>query len=409
MGSTVGWKGLGMRAVCIVLLAFAGTATGAEPALYTWQPHETRWYTPENPQGVAGGAARTNRGAKGDAFVPLPADGRLVLADIDGSGVIRRIWLTINRRTPAVLRGLRLRMTWDGAATPAVDVPFGDFFGAGNGQLVAFENALFSSPEGRSFNTLVPMPFRRHARIELINESGVDLRAVYYEIDAELGVQHDDDMLHFHATWRRERATAVGTAFEVLPRIAGRGRFLGMQVSVITAPGYFDTAWQEGEVKVYLDEDRDWPTLAGTGTEDYIGTGWGQGIYSHAFQGATQAGTPPRQWAFYRLHVPDPVWFRSGARVTLQQMGGGYRDTVAALQASGVAMQAVSVTGAPFVRLLDEPAVKPLSAYGTERSWANYYRSDDVAAVAWFYLDRAGSPLPPLAPAAERMAELEER
>jgi len=140
--------------------------------------------------------------------------------------VIRRIWITVGERTPVMLRSLRLEMFWDDAKKPAVSVPLGDFFGAALGQTVAFENALFSSPEARSFNTIVPMPFRRSARLVLTNQSASDLTRVFYDVDYTLGPP-SPDMLYFHAYWRRERPTSLGQDFSVLPSITGRGRYLG--------------------------------------------------------------------------------------------------------------------------------------------------------------------------------------
>ena len=106
-----------------------------------------------------------------------------------------------------MLRGLRLDMYWDGARTPAVSAPLGDFFGVGIGSIVPFHSAIFSSPEGRSFNVSVPMPFRNGMRIVLMNESGVDQPQVYYDVDYTLGDRHPPGALYFHAHFRRENPT----------------------------------------------------------------------------------------------------------------------------------------------------------------------------------------------------------
>ena len=94
-------------------------------------------------------------------------------------------------------------MYWDGAERPAVEVPFGDFFGAIHGRALPFESELFANPEGRSFNCFVPMPFRKGARVTFTNESNELLPQLYYEIDATVGEEHPDDTLYFHAIWRR--------------------------------------------------------------------------------------------------------------------------------------------------------------------------------------------------------------
>ena len=187
----------------------------------------TRWASFENPTAGRGRGGSANRGAKGSAFARMPAGGRHVLLDVTGSGTVRRLWLTIRDRVPELLHGLRLDMWWDGSAEPAVSVPLGDFFGIGLGRRTPFSCALFSDPEGRSFNCTIPMPFRTAARIELRNESQRDLGHLFYDVDLTCGDQHGPEALYFHASWRRERPNALGRDFTILPLVAGPGRFLG--------------------------------------------------------------------------------------------------------------------------------------------------------------------------------------
>lgn len=354
---------------------------------------ETRWASPENPKGERGAGGQENAGRKGRPAVPVKAGASLTLAEVTGSsGTVRRIWATLSDRSPQMLRSLKLEMFWDGAATPAVSAPFGDFFGAGLGRVVPFQSALFASPEGRSFNCYVPMPFRKGMRIVLTNESGKDLEAIFYDVDYTLGDPHGDDVLYFHAIWRRQRPTELQKDFEVLPKITGRGRYLGANFSVMAdQKTYQKTWWGEGEVKVYLDGDAALPTLNGTGTEDYIGTGYGQGAYSHLYQGCPVADQEHMRFSFYRLHVPDPVYFRREARVTIQQIGWRGADAVGAMRKTG---QTIYKAGPGLV-------VKP--------EWEEnlFERRDDWAATAYFYLDRAENGLPRLAPASERAAGFE--
>lgn len=392
---------------CCLLWLCATAPAAAQAPLYQYQHSETRWASPENPEAKKGAAARANRGAKGRAYVALPAGETLVLAEVDGPGVIDRFWLTINDRTPEMLRGLRLEATWDGAETPAVSVPLGDLFAAGAGALLPIETALVASPEGRSFVATIPMPFREHARLALVNESGRDLGNVFYDVDLRR-LPAPPDMLYFHAWWSRERATTLGRDFEVLPRVHGRGRFLGMLVTTLTDPRYGRTWFGEGEVKLYLDGDRDLPTAAGTGTEDYIGTAWGQGAFVHRYQGAPVADVDHGRWTFYRFHIPDPVFFARDLRVTLQQIGGAPRPEVQAMLARGVPLRPVTVdAGADrFARLLESDPPRSLDDTTLPDGWTNFYRSDDVSAVALFYLDSPENGLPAVAPAAERQAAL---
>ncbi|HEX7500939.1 MAG TPA: glycoside hydrolase family 172 protein, partial [Polyangia bacterium] len=260
----------GLLALAVALLA--DTSARSEPAptpgpdaytpsLYEMPANavETRWFTFENPRGLKGHAGQTRFGRKGAPATGVAAGKSLVLADIEGSGTIRRIWATLYNRDPAALRGLKIEMYWDGAKTPAVQAPFGDFFCHSLGHMVTFENACFSSPEGRSFNCVVPMPFRKSARIVLVNESSAN-NGIYYEVDATCGDQHSENALYFHSYWRRENMTTLRRDMTILPHVEGRGRFLGCNVGVRLHPSCLNFWWGEGEVKVYLDGDQESPT-----------------------------------------------------------------------------------------------------------------------------------------------------
>ena len=213
-------------------------------------------------------------------------------------------------------------------------------------------------------------------------------------------------MRYFHACWRRENPTTLGRDFEILPRVRGNGRFLGANIAVAANKQNLGW-WGEGEVKVYMDGDRKWPTLVGTGTEDYIGTGWGQKVFADRYQGCLVADDDRGLYSFYRYHVPDPVYFDREARVTIQQMGGDAKSNVIKMLKDGkppITPVTVSQTGR-FDNLLELPQPVDLEKHDSPPgAWTNYYRQDDVSAVAFFYLDRPTSNLPPLAPVAERVA-----
>ncbi len=351
---------------------------------------QSRASTAENMNGVKGGGGRTNAGAKGSAFTRLKAGESKTLLDIGTAGIVQRIWVTIDDRSPEMLRSLRLRMYWDGAAAPAVDVPFGDFFCAALGQPVAFQSALFTNPEGRSFNCYIPMPFKKGAKLVLTNESKADLKLLFFEIDFVEVEKPEKDLLYFHANWSRQPSSSIGSDVGLLPAVAGRGRFLGVSVGVHVNPAYGNTWWGEGEIKIYLDGDSTYPTINGTGAEDYIGTGWSEGFFAHDYQGCLVADGAHGQYAFYRWHIPDPVWFYKGCRVTLQQIGGGFAPVVKDLQAKRVPLQIVSISGDKgFYGLRGDTAAAPalLQKTGAE-DWLNFYRSDDYAVTAYYYLDR---------------------
>ena len=395
-----------LTAVFGAMLAAAPALAQEEP-LYRFQPgQDPRWASPENPGAEKGAGGQENKGAKGHAFETIAPGASLVLADIRGPGIVDRMWLTFQDRSPEMLRSLRLDIFWDGAATPAVSVPLGDFFGAGAGEVKPMETALVASPEGRSFVSYIPMPFRRGARITVTNEARKEVPLFFYDVNFRRLSAIPEDTLYFHAWWSRERATKLGEAFQLLPAVAGRGRFLGAMMTTLTNPAYGRSWWGEGEVRMYLDGDGPHPTLVGTGTEDYVGTGWGQGAYVNRFQGSPVADEERGRWSYYRFHVPDPIFFSQGIRVELQQIGGAMKADVLKLMLLGAPLQPVTVDPGGrrgFVKLLEGDAA-PLAEQ--PEGWVNFHRSDDVSAVALFYLDQPENGLPALAPVAERIAAL---
>lgn len=395
------------HALLVALTFFPAARVYAQEVYQLPTAQQSRWISPENPTGKIGNGARENRGGKGHAFETIPIGATHTLASIEGSGVIDRLWMTIEDRSPEALRGLKLEMFWDGSSTPAVSVPLGDFFLHGAGEMVAMDTELFASPEGRSFISYVKMPFRRGARITVTNESGKQVNLIFFDIDFRKVPSLPKDALYFHAWWNRERATMPGRDFRILPHIEGRGRFLGASVTVLTNPAYEKTWWGEGEVKIRLDGGRE-STLVGTGTEDYIGTAWGQGAYVNRYQGAPIATWDgDGRWTFYRFHVPDPIYFRKGIEVALQQIGGAQKPIILGLLRKGVKLTPVTIdpgSRTNFQQLLTSG--RRLDDPDLPAGHTNYYRSDDVSAVAYFYLDRPSRMLPPIAPAAERLAGL---
>lgn len=399
---------IAVQAIIVLFLVCLASPSFAEDWFRMPENTQTRWFDFENPTGAKGEGGKRNDGAKGAAFEPLKAGETKTLMEVSGQGMIRRMWFTLRDRDPESLRSYVLRCYWDGAEHPAVEVPFGDFFGAIHGRTVAFQSELFANPEGRSFNCYIPMPFRKSARVTLTNESSKDLSQLFYDIDITLGETHGSDVLYFHATWHRERWTTLGKDFQILPKVAGKGRYLGAHIGVLGHPdnaGWFG----EGEVKIYLDGDAQWPTIVGTGTEDYIGTAYGQGVFSNRYQGSLIVDDKAHRYAFYRYHVPDPVYFHQDIRVTIQQMGGAGHKQVLELLEKGVAIDPVSVMNDEEANLLKERKT-PLDLKDTKYAgaWTNMYRRDDVCAVALFYLDKTENGLPPIAPIKERVEGLGE-
>lgn len=367
-----------------------------------------RWASFENPGAEKGKAAMENHGAKGHPSDELKPGETKVLLNIKGAGIINRIWITIDDRSPEMLRSLKLEMFWDNTSKPAVSVPFGDFFGIGLGKTATFHNALFVNPEGRSFICYIPMPFKTSARIQVTNESHKRLPHIFYDMDFQQRPWRSDN-LYFHAYWHRDTATKLAQDFELLPQVKGKGRFLGVNVGVFANPAYENHWWGEGEVKMYLNGDTNYPTLSGTGTEDYIGTGWGQGEFYNDYAGSLYANKDgDGGWCFYRFHIPDPIFFKNNIKVVLPEMGSNKKELVAALQAKGVPLIPVTIDdqqGYPKPLYTPGKAVN-LNDTTLPEGYIMFYRSDDISATAYFYLDKPVNNLQPLQPQSVRTYKL---
>jgi len=371
---------------------------------------ETRWSSGENLNGIKGAGGKENNGAKGHPTDNIDAGTTKTLLDIQAQGVINRIWFTINDRSLPMLRSLKIEMFWDNETKPAVSVPLADFFGLGQG-MVKFENEFFASPEGRSFNSFIPMPFKKAAKIVITNDSDKKLNNIFFDVDYSLLKNWNDDFLYFHAFWSRDTATTPGKDFELLPHITGKGRILGTHVVVNANPLYRKSWWGEGEVKMYIDNDSGFPTLVGTGTEDYIGTAWGQGAFTNRYTGCLTANDTLDKWSFYRYHVPDPVYFSSGIKVTLQQIGGNMKSVVREMQEQNVPLIPITVddmakSGKQIFLYEKDKLTSLKEREDLPENWTNFYRSDDVSATVLYYLDTPSGNLPAIPAVNYRTAKL---
>ena len=383
------------------------TETLLDSALFTFQELEPRWNSFENPTSGKGTGGQENKGAKGHPYDYLKAGESKILLDIQGSGIITRMWFTIQDRSPRMLRSLKFEIFWDQNSKPAVSAPFGDFFGNGLGLLVPLQNELFANPEGRSFNCFIPMPFKKGAKVVITNEGESDLDMLFYDIDLVKTKNWNKNNLYFHCYWNRDTATTPGIDYTILPGIQGKGRFLGVNFGVIANPVYQKSWWGEGEVKMYLDGDEPFPTLIGTGTEDYIGTAWGQGQFIHRYTGCPVADHENDRWTFYRFHIPDPIFFNTDFRMVIQSMGGNQKNVVIDMLEKGVPLIPVSVQdGKIFTGLMDSVPPVSLKSAGLMDGWTNFYRSDDWSSTAYFYMDEAVSNLSPLPDVGIRLYKL---
>jgi len=299
----------------------------------------TRSISAENPTGGKGlGGMATEgtctiytrelgRGWKVSPSIHVAGKTTVVLADITGPGVIQHIWMTVD---PTTWRQLILRIYWDHEETPSVEVPFGDFFV--NGWCVRCNVNSFPvavNPAG-GFNCYWEMPFRQHARITIENLSSDLIRGFTYQISYTL-TEVPDDRAYFHAQWRRSNPVKPMQVHTILDGVSGMGHYVGIYL----AWGVHNNGWWgEGEIKFYLDGDQEWPTICGTGTEDYFGGAWGfelpQGqycVFSTAFQGLPQIIQPDglyqsqQRFGMYRWHVMDPIRFQQDIRVIIQDLG----------------------------------------------------------------------------------------
>ncbi|HRX10199.1 MAG TPA: DUF2961 domain-containing protein [Draconibacterium sp.] len=375
---------------------------------------KTRWISPENPTGEKGKGGATNKGAKGNAFFIVQPGETKILMDVKGQGIIQRIWVSGTLATSAEQRrAVRLDMFWDGAVKPAVSAPFGDFFGTAHGLLFPFESKLFVSPEGRSFVSNVKMPFKKSAHISITNESASEVW-IWYDINYLEVDKLPENILYFHAYWNRNVKTTLAEDYTILPKVEGSGRFIGTNIGIIGDEHYKGTWFGEGEVKIFLDGDTDLPTLVGTGTEDYIGTGWGQGEFSNLNSGSVISNKEFDIYAFYRFHTEDAVFFNENCKVTIQQMGNSTKSHILNMIEKGAELQPVWFLDnrnaeTKHGHLLDEGNGDLFNSPDFPETSTNFYRSDDVCATAYFYLDKPESNLPELAPLSLRLSQLEEK
>lgn len=291
----------------------------------------------ENPEGAVGQGGRAEVGTgwqaarelgvgwKVSPSIELPAGAEVDLAQVAGPGVVKHIWLT----TTGSWREMVLRMFWDGSELPAVEVPLGDFFCNGWDRFSPVNSLPVVVAPYKALNCYWEMPFRREARISLEN-LGQAPAIAYYQVDyAERDVP--EELGYFHTYWRRENPLAEAGIYEVLSGVPGPGLYCGTYLAVgVNSPGW----WGEGEFKFYLDGDDRFPTICGTGTEDYFGGAWdfdvpgtGYSCFSGPFVGLNQVIVPDglyesqQRFGMYRWHIPDPITFERELRVTVQDLG----------------------------------------------------------------------------------------
>jgi hypothetical protein len=235
------------------------------------------------------------------------------------------------------------------------------------------------------------MPFRKGMKITATNESNDHVYMFFYDIDYTVGDKIDDNAMYFHACYHSENPTTICKDYEILPKIQGRGRFLGSNIGVITdKETYYNSWWGEGECKIYLDGDEKYPTLCGTGTEDYIGTGWELGEYAQLYQGCPVAELEDGLFCFYRYHAVDPVFFKNELRVTMQQIGSWKPETKAQFHRDG---RTIYLAGPES---MGELVKGDFSESGKSQPFGLFESSGAWSSCAYFYLDACENNLPEL-------------
>jgi hypothetical protein len=261
------------------------------------------------------------QGWKVSPFVKPRARETVTLMDVEGSGVIEHIWMATEVKWAGNGRACVLRFYWDGESTPSIEVPMTDFFAVGHDQFARVNSLAVVVNPTSALNCYWPMPFKRHAKVTFTNDSDKDLDLLAYQM-TYAKTEIPDEAAYFHAQWRRsvtERSSPVHT---IVDGLKGPGRYAGTFLAwTQLSDGWFG----EGEVKFYIDGDREFPTICGTGTEDYFGGSYGfPEIYSTAYNGCVlkHAGEDgPTKWSLYRWHLMDPINFSSDLRVSIQALG----------------------------------------------------------------------------------------
>ncbi len=306
--------------------------------LYRTSDAKTRSISPENftgekgkagmaTEGTGQGAARNlGQGWKVSPSVRIKAKSTFTLGEIKGPGIIQQIWMTPTGN----FRKSILRFFWDGEREASVECPVGHFFGCGWGQYAQIKSLALCVNPGSAFNCYWPMPFGKSAKITMENTDEKDM-VLYYQINYSLG-SIPRDAGRFHAQFREELPLKEKGIYTLLDGVKGKGQYVGTYMAwEVHSPGW----WGEGEIKFYMDGDKEFPTICGTGTEDYFCGSYNfenrltkkYQTFSTPYSGLAQVLPPDKiyevgqQFGLYRWHIQDPVRFDKDLRVTIQALG----------------------------------------------------------------------------------------
>jgi hypothetical protein len=306
--------------------------------LYRVSKAETRSISPENftgekgkagmaTEGTGKGAARDlGQGWKVSPSVGIKAKSTFVMGEIKGPGCIQQIWMTPTGNW----RRSILRIYWDNESEPSVECPVGDFFACGWGKYCQINSLPVCVNPGSAFNCYWQMPFRKKAKITLENMDDKDM-TLYYQINYTL-TEVSKDAGYFHAQFRREAPLRQKGLYTILDGVEGQGQYVGTYLAwEVHSSGW----WGEGEIKFFLDGNKKFPTICGTGTEDYFCGSYDfedpdtkkYHLFSTPYTGLAQVLPPDKiyvpgqQFGLYRWHIADPVRFKKDLKVTIQALG----------------------------------------------------------------------------------------
>ena len=306
--------------------------------LYRLSDAKSRSISPENATGEKGkgGAATEGTGAtaardlgkgwKISPSVDIAAGETYTVAEISGPGAIQHIWMTPTGNWRFTI----LRMYWDDEKSPSVEVPLGDFFAMGWGKYARISSLAVCVNPGSAFNSYWPMPFRRKAKITVENLDDKPF-TLFYQVDYTLA-SVPADAAYFHAQFRRVNPLPYKEVYTIVDGIKGKGQYVGTYM----AWGVHNNRWWgEGEIKFYMDGDTEFPTINGTGTEDYFNGSYDfENPSTHQYEeftspysGLIQVLQPDglyqsqQRFGLYRWHIPDPIRFASDLHVTIQALG----------------------------------------------------------------------------------------
>ncbi len=320
-------------------MSFNGIGSMAD--LYRLSDAKSRSISPENLTGEAGGGARCpaeqgsayhaarelGLGWKTNPYIVIQPGDTFTIADITGPGCIQQIWLT----PTGVWRNTILRIYWDGQENPSVECPIGDFFACGWNRYAQISSLAVCVNPGSAFNCYWPMPFRGRCRMTLQNRADASV-TIYYQINYCL-TDVPADSAYFCAQFRRVNPLPYKEVYTLLDGVQGKGHYVGTYMAWGVNNNNW---WGEGEIKFHLDGDGEYPTICGTGTEDYFcGSYDFEDPVTHdryvpfhtPYSGLPQVICPDRlnnsqmRFGMYRWHVMDPIRFESNLRVTIQALG----------------------------------------------------------------------------------------